>query len=259
MRHDLQAALTPRDRDRTAAVDTIAARRCRPPVRVAVVSDRRLYREGLAGTLAGSGELDLVAALPAPETLPALAERVDVALLDAGAAQAPLQIDQLRALMPDLRVVLLSPPLDETTAVACAEAGVAGYVSEEDSLQEVTAAIVCAARGEVRCPPRVAAALARRIVEVSERASAVSRAGLTRREAEILGMIADGLSNKQIAAALTVELTTVKNHVHRLLEKLGVSSRSAAAAMLRVPPSRRQVGLPDSGPRALAGNASAWR
>jgi len=118
--------------------------------------------------------------------------------------------------------------------IACAEAGVSGYVTREASLDELTGVVESVARGESPCSPRISALLLRRVAETAGRRTETDAARrLTRREAEIVGLIDEGLSNKQIAGRLSIELATVKNHVHSILEKLQVERRAEAAARVR--------------------------
>jgi DNA-binding NarL/FixJ family response regulator len=98
-------------------------------------------------------------------------------------------------------------------------------------------AVLRAVKGEAVCPPRIAAGLFRRVAALSsassDQASLQSEARLTAREAEVLALIDDGLSNKQISRRLYIEVPTVKNHVHSILDKLGARSRGEAAARVR--------------------------
>jgi two-component system nitrate/nitrite response regulator NarL len=110
-----------------------------------------------------------------------------------------------------------------------ARAGIAGYVTQDDTLQVLVQRIHDATVGEFACPPRVAATLLRSlavstIVDGRQRAAA----RLTQRELEIVQLIERGLSNKEIARHLTIQLATVKSHVHNILEKLGVRHRNDA-------------------------------
>jgi DNA-binding NarL/FixJ family response regulator len=131
------------------------------------------------------------------------------------------------------RILALGVPDEEDDVIACAEAGVAGYVMREDSLDALVVAIESVVRDEMLCSPRAAAALMRRVRVLSaERQEALGQK-LTRRELEIVALIDEGLSNKAIAQRLCIELATVKNHVHNILEKLDVSRRAEAAARVR--------------------------
>jgi DNA-binding NarL/FixJ family response regulator len=132
------------------------------------------------------------------------------------------------------RVVVLGVHEVESEVMACAEAGVAGYVTREASLEELVNVVESVARGESLLAPRIGALLLRRVAEAAKHSripAAVDR--LTPREIEIVGLIDEGLSNKQIAGQLSIELATVKNHVHSILEKLEVGRRAEAAARVR--------------------------
>jgi DNA-binding NarL/FixJ family response regulator len=128
-------------------------------------------------------------------------------------------------------VVALSAPESEREGVACAEAGVAGYVARDASIQDLVAAVTSAARGEVVCPPSIAASLMR---ELARRAAGLPAMGtgarLTPRERQVIELIDRGLSNKEIARTLHIALSTVKNHVHNILEKCQVGRRMEAVS-----------------------------
>jgi two-component system, NarL family, nitrate/nitrite response regulator NarL len=131
-------------------------------------------------------------------------------------------------------VLALTVPNRETEILAFAEAGIAGFVTLEASVAELVEAIESVARGEALCSPSVAAALLRRLASLAHsRTSADPTGPLTAREREILALIDEGLSNKQIAQRLRIELPTVKNHVHHILVKLGADRRAEAAALVR--------------------------
>jgi DNA-binding NarL/FixJ family response regulator len=130
-------------------------------------------------------------------------------------------------------VVALAAPESEEDIIALAEAGVLGYVTRDESLDNLVTTIESVARDEMACSPWMATVLVRRVQALAaERPGPTQR--LTAREAEILELIAQGLSNKEIAARLFIEVTTVKNHVHNILEKLGVSRREEAVACTRM-------------------------
>ena len=118
--------------------------------------------------------------------------------------------------------------------VPLVEAGAAGYLTRDASLRDLFAALSSAVRDEVLCSPRIVASLARRLARLAEQhATRPTPASLTAREAEVVGLLDAGLSNKEIATRLCIELPTVKNHVHHILEKLHVNRRGEAAARLR--------------------------
>jgi DNA-binding NarL/FixJ family response regulator len=205
-------------------------------IRVLIVAEIRLYREGLAQMLRAEPEIDVLAtARGADEAVKALREAApDIVLLDMAIPDNTWLVRALVAAVPGTRVVALAVPEIEREVLACAEAGVAGYVTRDASIEDVVAAVVSAARGEVLCSPRMVATLFERVATLALEASPASiESRLTSRELEILDLIDQGLSNKEIARRLTIELSTVKNHVHNILDKLNVSRRSEAAARRR--------------------------
>jgi DNA-binding NarL/FixJ family response regulator len=146
-------------------------------------------------------------------------------------------VDAVRALAaaaPDVKLVVLAVPEVEGEVIAFAEAGASAYVTPDGSIDDLASVVLSVERGEVLCSPEMAAGLFRR-VGVLARESQLDpiEEKLTTRELEVLRLIEEGLSNKQIATALSIELPTVKNHVHRILEKLHVKRRSEAAARAR--------------------------
>jgi DNA-binding NarL/FixJ family response regulator len=130
--------------------------------------------------------------------------------------------------------VALSIVEEPDEVIAWAEAGISAYVSRDGSIDDVVGAITAAVSGELACTGRIAAALLRRVTVLSaENDADLPAARLTRREREIVALIDEGLANKEIATRLQIQVPTVKNHVHNVLEKLGVRRRSEAARRLR--------------------------
>jgi two-component system nitrate/nitrite response regulator NarL len=208
------------------------------PVRAFVIVSVRAFREALARGLGGAG-IEVVGTAPdSASALPCIAElEPDVVLLEALGSERRLAVAGLRAAATGLRVVALGVADEPAEAVALVEAGASGYVTSEQSVEEAADVLRSVADGEFPCTGQVAAILAGRVSELSRTGSAPESppARLTAREREIAGLIGAGLSNKEIARLLGIELTTVKNHVHSILAKLGVTRRSEVAA--RVPPS----------------------
>ena len=119
--------------------------------------------------------------------------------------------------------------------LACAEAGLAGFVGTDGTVEELVTAIERAMRGELLCPPRIVARLFDRVAELARDYGPADAAEpvLTRREQQIAQLIREGLSNKEIAAELRIGPATVKRYAHNLLEKFQVQRRSAIAARVR--------------------------
>jgi len=207
-----------------------------PTLRVMVLADVRLYREGLARVLAGHPSLVVVAAAPVNEAslLRVQAEHVDVILLDAATVCETHVVQDLARLAPEARVVAYGMLDAERQALPCAEAGVATFVPGEATGEQLGDAILDVGRGEINCSPRVTALLVNRLQSLSRGLAPVGvHARLTSRERAILALIEEGHSNKEIATRLGIELCTVKNNVHHVLEKLQVARRSQAVARIR--------------------------
>jgi DNA-binding NarL/FixJ family response regulator len=211
---------------------------------VAIVAPVRVYRESLADALREHGDVTVLGvAATAQEALRQTDSGVgsgvgagepDVLLVDAGTLCDVRSASDLALVCPVAPLVALAAPEDDEGIVACAAAGAAGFVAREAALEDVVTTIRAVARGDVACPPRVTAALLRRIGAAGEQPrTGAARTGLTSRERQILGLIDDGLSNKEISRRLYIEVSTVKNHVHNILTKLGAQRRSQAAARAR--------------------------
>ena len=158
----------------------------------------------------------------------------DIVFLDVSMPDGLRLIHDLHMVVPDAAVVATAVAETDGEIVACAEAGVAGFVTRDQSLAEAVGVLESVARGESPCSPRTAAALLRRVAVLSaQREPPGPPDSLTPRENQIAGLIARGRSNKEIARELCIEISTVKNHVHHMLEKLGVRGRAEAAARVR--------------------------
>jgi DNA-binding NarL/FixJ family response regulator len=159
--------------------------------------------------------------------------RPDVVLLDVGAPGGLETLRVLRQALPDLKIVAIAVSDIEQEVVACAEAGVSGFVSRDGSIQDLVGAVHCAMRNELVCSPRVAGMLFRRVAAVgSERSHGPDNGALTRREHEIVSLMTQGLSNKEIARQLRIQNATVKNHIHSILAKLHVRRRGEVTARM---------------------------
>jgi two-component system, NarL family, nitrate/nitrite response regulator NarL len=201
--------------------------------RVIVAARVRLYREGLAALLAREEGVEVLGTSGDSEELVALAAALepDVVLLDPALPGGREVIREL-ALERDVPVVAVGCAGGDDEVIACAEAGATGVLSADASDAEVLAAITGAADGEALCSPQMAGVLLRRVAALASGAPSPS-SPLTTRELQVVKLIDEGLSNKQIAEELEIGLSTVKHHVHHILEKLDVARRSEAVARLR--------------------------
>ena len=212
------------------------------PIRLYVLSPIRIYREGLAHVLSTHGGVSTSWAPRTPSRRlrpPYAGVRWMYVLYDLRSPSGLLGLRRL-ADAPELRVVALGVEESVEWVIACAEAGIAGYVTDSTSLDELVTRIEDAAHGDFHCPPHIAASLLRRLAAIGPFLGAPGvRSRLTSRELEVAALLQEGLSNKQIATRLTIQLATAKNHVHSILEKLETPTRTDAAAVLRT--SRQDV------------------
>jgi DNA-binding NarL/FixJ family response regulator len=211
----------------------------REPVRVVLADDQRLVRESLGTLLNLLDDVELLATAADGEEAVALAEqhRPDVVLMDLRMPRLDgiAATRQLRERRPDVRIIALTTYADDESVLGALRAGARGYLTKDASSEDIRAAILTVAAGDAALDPavqhHVVAALA------SDKGAARSTGAtttsdlpddLTPREAEVLALIARGLTNAEIAERLVVSLTTVKSHINHLFAKARVRDRAQA-------------------------------
>ena len=209
-------------------------------IRVLIAHEVRVVREGLASLLLQSPELTVVEIRP-EETGPEEKQdgsAVDVVLAvawsDVNAAAE--QIQRIKNTFPKAKIVVIGVSGIENESLEYIEAGASGYILPGSRPEYLIETIQKVYRGEVSCPPDILALLFERVASLRSRLQIThdnELSNLTNRELEILRLITDGMSNKEIASYLRLELQTVKNHVHNILEKLRVHNRRDAVACTR--------------------------
>jgi two-component system nitrate/nitrite response regulator NarL len=204
-------------------------------VGVLIVADIRLHRDGLAESLRRHQTIDVLGTAADVDDALARAESLspDVILVDMVMRDGVRTVSALALEAPEVKILALAVPEAEQEVIACVEAGAAGCVTREAPLEAVISALESLARGEAPCSPLMAAAIFKRVRELAAGRPEGLEERLTPREREILELVDEGLSNKQIAESLCIEIATVKNHVHSILEKLHVTRRGEAAAAVR--------------------------
>jgi DNA-binding NarL/FixJ family response regulator len=205
-------------------------------IRVAVVSDVRLMRDGLVQVIAARQAIQVVGtASRLEEALQAVTNgSPSIVLLDMSCAACFEIVRALREAAPSVNIVGFAIGDTDAVLLDCVESGIVGFVPRDGDVNDLVAAIESAARGEALCSPRLVAGLFRRLASLASSQAAMTTApSLSAREREIVKLIDRGLSNKAIAQQLQIGLATVKNHVHNILEKLQVSRRGEAVAILR--------------------------
>ena len=207
----------------------------RPGFEVFLLVSVRLYRDGIADALRRDPRFEVIGSTSSLESArrEGLPASPDVVLVDLDLSEGVDVVRALRVEWPAASIVALAVREADEDIISWAEAGVSGLVSRDATLSELLDSVAGAVTDEVPCRPAVAAALLRRVASLPREGIPADARTLTPRELEIVSLIADGLSNKEIARSLHIEVATVKNHVHHILEKLGVTRRTEAVTAAR--------------------------
>jgi len=207
-------------------------------VRVLLADDQRVVREGLSMVLGLLPDVELVGTAADGEEAVALAARLapDVVLMDLRMPRLDgiAATDRLSREQPGVRVVALTTYADDASVLAALRAGARGYLTKDAGAEDIAAAIAAVARGEAALDPAVQRHV---VAAVAEPEAGPPPAGgpalpdeLTPREAEVLGLIAGGLTNAEIAERLVVSPATVKSHVNHIFAKADLRDRAQAVA-----------------------------
>ena len=200
---------------------------------VFLLAENRLLREALIRLLAKRNDMRVVGANPYSPAVheEIIAIRPNIIVLDSSGlvfSKARL-VPTLHAAVPDLRVVMVDMDPEENTFLRAVREGVVGYVLKDASASEVAATIRAVAGGEAVCPAPLSMTLFRSVAQQVTAPSTLSWGadlGLSRREQQMVELLRERLTNKEIAARLNLSEQTVKNHVHHILRKVGAPNRS---------------------------------
>ena len=195
------------------------------PLRVFVIEKQLLFGTAIAHILSSDSDISVVGLAPDREGAQLAKVRPDVVVVDIDTDDVDTTVDALRGASPDTRICLLSTYSQPEVMQRCLSAGADGYIVKDSSLQELIAAIKAIGEGNSYVDPRVAAALLRR--RAPSHVPYTSQ--LSPRETDIIRLIAQGLSNRDIGRRLVLSEKTVKNHVSRIFSKLHFTARSQAA------------------------------
>jgi DNA-binding NarL/FixJ family response regulator len=202
------------------------------PVVVFLVAENCLLRETLARVLRKKEDLVVAGAVPySSSTIEAIsAVHPDVVMFDSAriALSGPCAIARMREAGLTAKIIMTGMEADEATFLRAVGEGVIGFLLEDAPAAENVRAIRAVAAGEAVCPPQFSAVLfqcAARDLSYSCSPVQKTRFKLSRREQQLVGMIRLGLSNKEIASSLNLSEQTIKNHIHRILRKLGANDR----------------------------------
>lgn len=210
-------------------------------VGVVLVAGNRLLREALSRVLNKRRDISVLASLAHGDDIDTyLADRRPRVLLCDALAATPFDIAFVQSLTRQyehLKVILIGMEEDRDSFLAAVRSGVAGYVLNEASALDVVGAVRAVARGEAVCPPRLITHLLTCVsAQFGEGPSIQVRQqlGLSKREQQLVPLIAAGLTNKEIATQLGLSEQTVKNHIHRMLRKSGATDRLAIVERCRL-------------------------
>jgi DNA-binding NarL/FixJ family response regulator len=199
---------------------------------VFVAADNRLLKEALARMLAKKGSIEVTGLeLPGPLQAAHVAQtNASVLLLTSRGALNDdlLMIQQVRAAAPGVRILLLGMARSEAEFLQCVRAGISGYLLHDASSDEVLEGVHAVHAGEAVCPGMLCSALFRYFESEAASlpcASARRRLGFTRREQQLMPLIAKRLTNKEIANHFSLSEQTIKNHLYRMKHKVGAEDR----------------------------------
>ncbi len=208
------------------------------PIRVLIADGHMLFRQAVRRVLQGDGGIEVVAECGDGRDVVALAEdaQPDVALLDAGLPDCDgvTATYMLRHRVPRCRVLLLASSDDLALLEAAVKAGASGFLTKEAPLRDLLHATRAIQMGDTVIPPRLLGGLLSRLLASrngqEDALRRISR--LSKREKEVLALLAQGGNNEKIARALVISPETARTHIQHVLEKLGVHSRVEAAALV---------------------------
>jgi len=199
---------------------------------VYLLAENRLFREALTRILSKMADIRMVGeASPDSNSEPRIAElKPDILLADATVLAYSAIIPNLRKFLPDLKVIMIGMDTDRDLFLHAVREGAQGYVLKDASAAEVAGAVRAVINHEAVCPPSLVSILFNSVAQwqASFPTARVQRKlGLSRREQQLIHMISEGMTNKEIAMRLGLSQQTVKNHVHRMLRKVGANDRLA--------------------------------
>jgi len=211
-----------------------------PQTTVFLLAGNRLLREALSRILKTKSDISVAGTAPySPQAIQQIAEsNCQILLLDSvtSAASDFQFVRRVIEVVPGLKVIMIGMDENEEAFLSAVRAGVFGYVPKDASATDVVAAVRAVAQDEAVCPPRLCLSLFKLVCSDSTALPTLRiryKLGLTRRQQQLVPLIAQGLTNKEIAMRLNLSEQTVKNHIHRMLQRVGADDRLAVVEMVR--------------------------
>jgi DNA-binding NarL/FixJ family response regulator len=202
-----------------------------PPIRVLIVDDHAVVRMGLKMFFDHQPDIEVVGEAADGSEGVAMARRLepDVVLMDLlmPTMDGVTAIGRIKAERPDIEIVTMTSFIEEEKVTAALEAGASGYVLKDAEAEEVAAAVRAAYAGEVHLDPAVARLLAQRMR--ARKSPEETAEPLTDREKDVIRLLGQGMSNKEIGSQLFITERTARTYVSNILGKLGLASRTQAA------------------------------
>jgi len=200
-------------------------------IRVLIADDQRAVREGLAMLVGLTDDIEVVGTAANGVEAVTLADelRPDVVLMDLRMPEmeGAEATHTIRAALPETHVLVLTTYADDNSLLPALQAGAHGYLTKDASAEEIERAIRAVADGHTHLDPAIQQRLVASVLTTAGRESTLPT-DLTAREVEVLKLIAAGLSNTEIAAALVVSAATVKTHINHVFQKTGARDRAQA-------------------------------
>jgi len=208
-------------------------------IRTFLLIENRLLREALVRLFGKRADL-LVVGQSGPAEVSArlvLDSQCDVLVIDSlQRAWLPANIALESGDHASFKAVVIAMDSDEEQFLAAVRSGVTGYLLQDASASDVVAAVRAVFRGEAVCPPQLCSKLFRFVAQTAREMllqNPTSRPDLTLRQQQLVGLVAKGLTNKEIASYLNLSQFTVRNHIHRILKQVDAGSRSEAVETIR--------------------------
>jgi DNA-binding NarL/FixJ family response regulator len=201
-------------------------------IRILIIEDNRVLRDGLAVMLNEQTDFHVVATIGSGNNvlLKARETKPHIILLDVGLKNLNelSVVEAVRANLPDARVIGMGFIPTQSDILEFVSAGASGFILKDATVKEFLGTVRSVARGDKVLPPSLTDSLFSHVVSLAikrNKGKGLSAVRMTKREREIIVLIADGLSNKEIAQRLNIATHTVKSHVHNIMEKLALHSR----------------------------------